>query len=212
MIVPTMSNSEVAKAVLADVDALQRKIPHIEREADRFVIKTKKFPFIKAYDYVTPKTKNTWIIILEKKSKNETLYSLINHHYSSKGFRAAMVTPEMEVVLLNGHLFKRFNTREDLNLPENPVIRVKDFFMKNPLFMIERIPTENEDVFQVICKVNTGLILGIQTSDVTICNTYLSNDLLRNDQKILAESLNKDMETFFEEWDDRKRPFRKSGS
>jgi hypothetical protein len=130
MIVATMSNKEIIHEILMDFDSVERKLVHSIKDAQRFTTKTKKYPFIRTYDYVTPKTRNNWIYVIEIKNKKETYYSMINYHHTNKGLRAGYVTTEKSVVLLNGHLFSRYIEREKLNIIL-PVEAIKEFFRHN---------------------------------------------------------------------------------
>ena len=53
MIVPSMSNKEIEKEVLSDYDSVYRKLCHTFDDVKRNLIKTKNYPFNKAYDSIT---------------------------------------------------------------------------------------------------------------------------------------------------------------
>jgi len=198
MIVPAMSNKEMKTEIMTDVNTVFKKFTFTEREVDRMLIKTKGYPFIKAFDYVTPKTKNTWIYIIEKQTKKHTYFILLNYHYTDKGLRVGLVTTEMDVIFLNGHLFSRYVLREKTPIT-NPIDKIKEFFIKNPMIMHER-EMDKSGINKLIGKVNTGVVLGVETREgFNIYNTYVNNDLLRKDQSILAESLQAELDLYFKE-------------
>ena len=66
-----MSKEEIIKEMLSDFDLVKRKSEYVIKDMRRQLLKTKQFPIIKSYDYVTPKTKNNWIYLLEIKSKDD---------------------------------------------------------------------------------------------------------------------------------------------
>jgi hypothetical protein len=186
MIVPSMSNEEIIKELLHDVDIVTRKAEYLHDELKRLLIKSKEYPFTKTYEYVTPKSKNNWIFILEIKSKKESFATAINYHYTDIGLRAAMITSTKSIVFYTGHFFTRYAEREALNLP-NPVDKMKKFFTMNPHtnFKVER--KLEEGVFELFGTASTGVLLGKKVShNLMIINTYLSNELLKGNQTIVS--------------------------
>ena len=52
MIVQSMSNKEIIKELLSDIEIVKRKADYLLEDIRRILIKTKTFPFLKIYDYV----------------------------------------------------------------------------------------------------------------------------------------------------------------
>lgn len=181
-----MSNEEIVKELLYDIEIVKRKAEYSLEMVKRILIKTKSYPFIKAYDYVTPKTKNKWIYVLEIKSKNNSFVTSVNYHYTDIGLRASMVTSNMDIVFYTGHFFTRYAEREGLNLP-SPVDKMKLFFSLNP-HINYRIEKQLEvGVFEIFGTVKTGVILGKKIAhNIMVCNTYLSNEMLKGNQVDVA--------------------------
>ena len=182
MIVQSMSNEEIVKQLLFDFDIVKRKAEYSLQDVRRTIIKTKAYPFIKAYDYVTPKTKNNWIYILEVRTKNDSFVTPINYHYTDIGLRAAMVTSKLDIIFYTGHFFARYAEREGLNLP-NPIEKMKSFFILNPHINYKTIEKLEDGVFEIFGTVTTGVVLGKRIAhNLMVCNTYLSNEILKGNQ------------------------------
>ena len=197
MIVSTMSNEEVVKELLSDVDIVTRKAEYTADGLRRALMKTKDFPFIKAYDYVTPKTKNKWIYIVDIKSKKHEIFVMpVNYHYTNIGLRAALVTENKEVVFYTGHFFSRYIEREGIDIL-SPVDKMKDFFLNNPIINYTRGSKLEEGVYEIIGAVKTGVVLGLSMGwNLMICNTYLSNEMLKGDQTLIARELKNELDHF----------------
>lgn len=196
MIVPSMSKEEVIREMLSDFDIVRRKSEFVIKEVQRQLIKSKKYPFAKAYDYITPKTKNTWIYWLEFKSKNDIFQSFVCCYYTSVGLMAGLVSTDMEITLFTGHFFSRFAEREGLNII-NPIDKIKKYFLLNPVMVSETREELEGGAHEIIGKVNTGVILGVRNKKrIMICNTYLSHAMLGKDQALIADSMKIEIENY----------------
>lgn len=50
---------------------------------------------------------------------------------------------------------------------------------------------------EIIGVVNTGVVLGVRNKNkITICNTYLSNDMLKHDQALVTKSLKSELDDY----------------
>ena len=196
MIVPTMSTEEVIKEVQADIAIIMRKAEYTyDQSVRKQLLKTKKFPFVKAYDYVTPKTKNNWIFIIEVKSKSALGRTFINYHYTSIGIRAVTIANETDFIFFTGHLFSRFVEREKLSVT-NPVDKIKEFFKLNIDMNCHLEKKLEGGADEFIAYVKTGVVLGIKNKNVVVCNTYLSNEMLRKDQTLMVKGLKEELENY----------------
>lgn len=107
-----MNKDEIVKEILSDFAVVKRKADHGYKDIRRLLLKTKKYPFVKAYDYVTPKSRNNWIYIFEVKNKKDIFQTFVNYHYTSIGLMAGLVTTDMDITFHTGHFFSRFVERE----------------------------------------------------------------------------------------------------
>jgi len=197
MIVPSMTKEEITKEILVDFAIVKRKSEYVIEKIKKEIFKSKKYPFIKAYDYIAPKTKNTWVYILEIRNKHDIFQTFVNYHYSDKGLMAGLVNNDLAVTFYTGHFFSRFVEREKLKII-NPVEKIKEYFIQNPIISYEA--TELEDGAQeIIGTVSTGVVLGIKSKKgILVCNTYLSNEMLRKDQTLIAIGLKAEMDNYVE--------------
>lgn len=203
MIVPAMSKDEIIKEMLHDFDIVRRKSVYILKDVQKQLIKSKKYPFVQAYDYVTPKTKNNWIYILEFQNKKDIFQTFVNYHYTSIGLMAGLVTNDMEITFYTGHFFSRFVEREGLNI-SNPIDKIKEFFKLNPILGSEVQEELEGGAREFIGRVKTGVVLGIQSKkNILVCNTYLSNEMLRKDQALITNSLNAELDNYQRMVDER---------
>jgi hypothetical protein len=202
MIVPSMSNDEIVKEILTDIAVVRRKLEYTAKDVRKQLLKTKKYPFIKCYDYISP-TKNNWIYLLEFKSKSDIYMSFINYHYTSIGLRAGLVTSfdlkswDEDFIFFTGHFFSRFVEREN-KVFVNPIDKIKLFFTLNAdiMFAVKEEELEGGGR-EVIGTGNIGVVLGIKSSKgIFICNTYLSNEMLRKDQTLITSQLKEELDHY----------------
>ncbi len=196
MIVQAMSYDEIVKELLSDVDVVKRKAEYSLNEVRRILIKTKAYPFVKAYDYLTPKTKNNWIYVLEINSKHDSFVTPVNYHYTDIGLRAGMVTSSSEVIFYTGHFFTRYAEREELNLP-NSLDKMKSFFTLNPHINYQTSRKLEEGVFEIFGTVKTGVVLGKKIAhNIIVCNTYLSNEMLKGNQTLISSEQKAELDNY----------------
>lgn len=200
MIVPAMSNAEVVNELLSDYESVNRKSRYTVEKELKILFKTKKFPVFKAFDYVTPKSKNRWIYMLDMKSKNEIYQIYVNYHYTQIGLRAALVMTDGDITFLNGHLFQRFVEREGLDI-SNPVDRMKEFFRLNQQISYQVNETLPDGTRKMIGTFKTGVVLGIRKKigykrGLVICNTYISNDMLQGNQGLIISGLKEELDNY----------------
>ncbi len=191
-----MSKEEIIKEILFDFDMVKRKSEYVIKDQISELSKTKKYPFVKAYDYVTPKTKNKWIYIIELKTKNDIFQTFVNYHDTSIGIRAGLVMTNKEIVFFTGHFFKRFVERGKLDIA-SPIDKMKEFFTLNPMLSYEDRDELVGGGYEIIGRVKSGVVLGIRNKkNILVCNTYLSNEMLRNDQTLIANSLKAEIDYY----------------
>ncbi len=81
MIVSTMSTEEVLREINGDYPVVRKKANHMIDETRRKMMMAKGYPYLLMYDYVIPKTKNTWMYILDVKSKRHEIFVTCINYY-----------------------------------------------------------------------------------------------------------------------------------
>jgi len=192
-----MNKEEVTKEILVDFAFVKRKSEYNILQLKKELSKSKKYPFIKAYDYIAPKTKNTWVYILEIRNKNDIFQIFVNYHFNSKGLMAGLVNNDLTIVFYTGHFFQRFVEREKLEIVTPPE-KIKEYFIQNPIINYEATLLE-DGAQEIIGTVKTGVVLGIKNKKgMLICNTYLSNEMLRTDQTLITKGLKAELDNYVE--------------
>lgn len=186
-----MTHEEVMKEILYDFTIANRKGDYIIDKLRRELIKSKKYPFLKIYDYVSP-SKNKWLLIVEIFSKKEGSVICINYHYTDIGLRAGYCMNNEDnnkVAFFNGHLFSRYAERKKLNII-SPIDKMKSYFLSNPNLMLgKRMDLKDDEVYKTMGIVNDGMIFGKRiTPDLAIFNTYISPDLMTKEQNDIFQT------------------------
>ena len=196
MIVPTMSKEEIIKEMLSDFDIVKRKSEYVIQDLRRLILKTKNFPIVKAYDYVTPKTKNKWIYIVEVKTKDDIFQTFVNYHFTSIGLMAALVATDMSITFYTSHFFTRFIEREKLSITK-PEEMIKAFFTMNPVIKYEVQKKLEDGANEILGAASTGVVLGIRSNKkIIVCNTYIPNEMLHKDQSLIVNSLKSELDYY----------------
>jgi hypothetical protein len=197
MIVPSMSIKEIVNEILEDYESVHKKVCYTVKEVERNLIKSKKYPFVRVYDYVTPKRKNNWIYLIEVRGKRKVFVSFINYHYTNKGLRVAWLITEEKVALVNGHLFSRFAEREFIDIT-NPIDIIKEFFVRNPQIVIRGEKVIENGVTKIFGTTNTGVVVGTENEDkIYILKTYLPLRILKGNQVNIANIHKAQLEHYF---------------
>jgi hypothetical protein len=200
MIVPAMTKPEIVKELRNDFAIVRRKAKYVSFALQRQLKKTKNYPFLKIFDYTTPKSKNKWIFFLQFRNKKSVLQMFLNHHYNSKGLMVCVMTSEGNLNFYSGHVFARFAQRDEMEII-NPVDKIKKFFTLNNQIVFQSIKDLDGGASEVIAKVNTGVLLGIENRyGILICNTYLSHELLFKDQTLIINALKPQLDELMQEY------------
>jgi hypothetical protein len=199
MLVPSMNNKEVTAEIMRDVEkfkqsTFKRVMEEYDRERKKHKIDNTK-PYFKAYP-IRSASKNNWILYVRKictspkyKNLSDAELCSFTYYYSDKGFRVFRyqgVGSRIEVY--NGHFFKRYNERMGLNLP-NPLAIAKEFFKNCEEIKPAEITEGDLTYNMVLC--HGGFALGQTNLEANwlIFNTFISNDLQRQDQVDLEKRI-----------------------
>ena len=190
MIVSTMSNEEVAKGIISDFPIVSRKGLYVIKKLLHDLIKSKKFPFLKIYEYTSP-SKNKWLYVIEIKSKKDHFVNCVNYHYTDKGFRAGYCMNDGnggdKIAFFNGHFFSRYAERKNLSITD-PIEKMKVYLLNNH-YISFRTETD-DDKCKIIGVVNEGMVFGKKISpDIAIFNTFIPVEMLNEEKSAIFKSM-----------------------
>ena len=190
MLVPSMTLEEVRREFEKDFEIIFRKATYVSHKLERNLSKAmKEKGHVSFFDYYS-KYKNTWIYRVYI-TKKQDIVSFMVFYDNPKGHLAITRTEEKYLVFHTGHFFERFNERCKLGLTsyKDIVCAFMDDCITYAFQPLEQIAPGVKKFFGII---PSGAILGIQNENLRIfkINTFLSNDLLRGDQKEFQKQLN----------------------
>ena len=182
MLVPSMTLEEIRKEIDKDYPILFRKAGYVMHKLERVLSKPEKEQgFVHFYDYCS-KYKNHWIYRIQITKKESSVSCLLLYH-NDRGHVAIGATPDRTIVYYTGHFFERFNQRCKLGLKSLDDIyhAYLNSICRFGFIDIEEIAP---DVFKTFCVIESGIILGMHNRRLKLfkANTFISNDMLRNDQ------------------------------
>jgi hypothetical protein len=207
MLVESMNEVEITNEVLKDFSKLRettsdRLANEYDKERRKFKIDNKKiYPIV--YPVKTA-AKNTWLLFLSKAPAHERYkgiesinVSYLVYYYNSKGLRVFNCSSGGFIEVYNGHFFKRYNERLNLNL-NRPLDIVKSYFMHG-CHAVYSVINKNDKKYTIGVSVE-GILLGeLRYNGQWLINkTFISRDISRPDQDEveheLINSLKKDIE------------------
>lgn len=183
MIISNMNNQEVRKEALNDYESIIAWFLRNKNGFRRQIIKTSKFPTYSKLEYQS-RNKNDYGIVLEAKSKKDAdnyLYAIYGT-FNQGGLSAFLFTgikPDLDIVILSPHLFSRYRERFLHNNEISNLDLIKYFFQFNSTFAPSPSNTENE--YYAACT--HGFLLGKMDNGVVVFKTYISFDMLTQDQE-----------------------------
>lgn len=208
MLVEAMSRGEIATQVYREYTKIlyttvQRLLNEYDRERRKLKIDKSRI-YTKHYAIKTAQ-KNNWIIFIGKAPSKEKYKGIecanaccIVYYYTSKGFRAFCPSSDEVFVVYNGHLFKRYNERLNLNLAST--LDAAIHYFKYNCYLHPNLIEKNGQLYAIgFCR--DGLLLGeLKHNYVWLeWKTFVSRNLARADQdemeKELFEQLKDHMET-----------------
>ena len=182
MLVPAMNLVEIKKEIEKDSPILFRKIGYVAKKIDRHLKKNKKITeFSEVYEYYS-KYKNYWLYKLFLKDKVLKYEAMIVYN-DIKGHSAIAVVDKNHLVYHTSHFFMRYNERLNLGLNNFKDI-IKEFMKENEIYRFQQLEEIEPGIHKMFCILPSGVILGTFYKGLNIvkANTFISNDMLRNDQ------------------------------
>ena len=198
MLVESMNHAEITREVLRDFDKLyattaQRLGHEYYKERIKFKIDPKK-TYPKVFPVKTA-AKNPWLLFFGKAPADEKYkdqysahISFVTYYYNSKGLQVIDRANGGFIEIYNGHFFKRYNERMNLNL-DDPLEIIKTYFMYGGNAAYSIVKKENRQYTIGVCS--EGFLLGelYHNQEWLVNRTFISRDLARPDQDKVESEL-----------------------
>ena len=198
MLVEAMSPVEIATQVYREYSKIfyttaQRLLHEYNRERRKLKIDKSRI-YTKHYAIKTAQ-KNNWIIFIGKAPSKDKYKGMacanaccMVYYYTSKGFRVFVPSSDKIFIVYNGHLFKRYNERLNLNLPNT--LEAAIHYFKYNCYMHPHAIEKNEKMYTIgFCR--DGFLLGeVKYNNVWLeWKTFVSRNLARADQDEMEKEL-----------------------
>ncbi len=195
MIVPSMNMVEIKNEWEKEFPIIFRKATYVAKEIHKTLKLSKDGEIVKYFDYLS-KYKNNWIYSICLTKKRDYFIFLV-YNYDRQGLNAYTVMggDDNYMFVFTAHFFKRYNERRKLNLVKpNDILRA--FMDDNHSFSVQPLDDLNENMNNIICTSDTGVLLGTADTKQKIyrMNTYLTNDMLKEDQKAITTALHEEFD------------------
>ena len=195
MIVPSMNMLEIQREWEKEFPIIFRKAGYVAKEMHKTLKLNKEDEIVKYFDYLS-KFKNNWIYSITFTKKRDYFIFLV-YNYDRQGLNAYTVMggDESYMFVFTAHFFKRYNERRKLSLVKpNDILRA--FMDDNHSFSVQPLDDLNENMNNIICAADTGVLLGTADTKQKIyrMNTYLTNDMLKEDQKAITIALHEEFD------------------
>lgn len=190
MIVCTMTEEEMRKEVLSDLENAFRYSDAKDKAFRRMVIKSNKFPVYSHAIYLSPR-KNTWLILYEAKSKKETgdnsRVTFVACYNSPHGHYAVMISfinGNNHLVIYPPHFFSRYAMRCGINL--SGIDLMLHFFRFNSSYVFDLKQVEvGKDMIRtdVFGSTKDGIAMGYLSVNKNILfKTFITYDMAKGEQ------------------------------
>jgi hypothetical protein len=208
MLVEAMNPAEIATQVYREYSKIyfttaQRLLKEYDRERRKLKIDKSRI-YTRHYAIKTAQ-KNNWIVFIGKAPSKEKYKGMecantccIVYYYTSKGFRVFVPVSGKIFVVYNGHVFKRYNERLNLNLAST--LEAAIHYFKYNGYAYQNAIEKKVKIYTIgFCK--DGFLLGkLKYNNVWLeWKTFVSRNLARADQdemeNELIEQLNEYIET-----------------
>ena len=196
MLVPNMTEDEIAKEVHKDFAIVRRKIQYHAQDIRRMIIKGSVKHGNKLYFDYTSKYKNHWIYrIITFKKDYDSVAMLVYHN--GRGHVGIEVAQDGTIMFHTGHFFLRYNERLNLGLVNFNDI-VKAFMSESFMYHVQYLDEISPDVYTFFGRIETGIILGTanRKKHFARINTFLPETNLSYNQKELHEKLRIEIEKY----------------
>ena len=187
MIVTSMSLQDKLAHVREVVASVKRKYDKlITSERHAFKTARIKTPRIHQSDYRSP-GRVDWVVTLRSTKKSDRLF--LNAWWQVQGVGVeAFCLSDKGAFYFDTHFFQRYRIRESdvTGAADN----IKRFLRANYDVTIKRLDTERHGMQEVAGVAAEGLFVGtMRPGAIVACDTFLSNDMLREDQQELQREL-----------------------
>lgn len=190
MILPTMSDVEIREEIDKDLPEIIRLIDSKDKAYRREVLRRSVFPVYFTPVFHQSKTKNSWIILFEARSKKDIKDSRVcfictmNSHHGLWAFMPTSTNGTFHLVIFQPHLFSRYRDRFKVNLNGTKLIAA--FFRKNYSYVYERkerFVDADHYLTEVYGSTNDGVALGVSTVDGNVFfRTFVTYEMLKGEQ------------------------------
>ena len=196
MIVDSMTDQEITKAVLSEKEYVTGCALRFRNDFKSLVLKCSHFPYIKTFECTTPKNKTSFIVSMraEKRGNHSNpSYSIYALYKRSGGLHAALVENEWSnVTIFPTHFFERYRERilKDESIPLEKVLH--QFFgrfwgycdmwvdeEKRKQIFDRIVPGEEVNM---VGAYHEGMIFGSDKDGVSIAKTIISFDEFKKTQ------------------------------
>lgn len=193
MLVPAMNNKEITAEIIKDgeritLSTIPRLMAEYDKERKRKKI-DKKDEYLKEYSIKTH-AKNNWILFLRKKITVDSYKGMndigghgFTYYYSELGLRFfGLDNKKNPILVYNSHFFRRYNERMYLNMHD--IMEIAKHYIGNNIRIRTGIKIINGEE-HMMSLLEEGIALGRYNDECNwiIYNTFISNDLQRDDQQ-----------------------------
>lgn len=207
MLVQAMNHAEIAAQIYREYDKIysttvQRLLNEYDRERRKFKIDKTRM-YTKHYAIKTA-GKNNWIIFIGKAPSREkytgtqcTNACCMVYYYTAKGLRVFVPSSKIIFLAYNGHLFKRYNERLNLNLTGTLEAAIHHFTYNG--YMHPHVIEKNGELYVIgFCK--DGFLLGQIAYNNTwlVWKTFVSRDLAKINQDEMEQQLIDELRDYIE--------------
>ena len=184
MIVPAMSLEEKLAHAREDLVRVQRKyLKQLERMEHDIRSSRDKTPRVFHDEYRSP-LKNHWFVTMRVTKKHERMFAAVWWQFPETGLEAMTVTPEGSCFYFDTHFFQRYRERETKET--GALDNMRRFFFTNYDITMKMLDTERHGLKEAVGIAREGLFVGtVRPGGIVACDTFLSEEMLRKDQKEL---------------------------
>ncbi|MBK7382475.1 MAG: hypothetical protein IPI81_03945 [Flavobacteriales bacterium] len=187
MVVASMSLEEKLAHVRVDYASIMRKYDRIITQL-RHTIKASrdKHPRIHQSEYFSPR-RIEWVVTVRSTKKQDHVFMSAWWQLAGVGVEAFTLAPNA-AFYFDTHFFQRYRVRESeiKAVAEN----IKGFLRTNYDVTTKRLDTYRHGLQEAAGVAAEGLFVGtVRPGNIIACDTFLSNEMLREDQQALQREL-----------------------